>query len=168
MYAVVQTGGKQYRVSVGDVINVEKLNVEAGQNVVLNDVVAISGDGKTTIGKPFVEGAGVEAEVLENGKAAKVYTYKYKAKKDSKKKIGHRQPFTKLEIKAIKASGAKASAPAKKQEAKAEAPKAAEESVNLKALKKAELVDFAASKNIEVNAKPTKDEIIAAIEAALK
>jgi len=98
MYAVVQTGGKQYRVSVGDVINVEKLNVEAGQNVVLNDVVAISGNGKTIIGKPFVEGAQVLCKVVENGKAKKVVIYKYKAKKDSRKKRGHRQPYTQLEV----------------------------------------------------------------------
>ena len=98
MYAVVQTGGKQYRVSVGDVINVEKLNVEAGQKVVLNEVIAISGDGNTVVGKPFVEGAAVECNVVENGKAKKVVIYKYKAKKDYRKKQGHRQPYTQLEV----------------------------------------------------------------------
>ena len=103
MYAIVATGGKQYRVSKGDVICVELLGKEAGETVVLEDVVAVSGDGKTVVGKPFIEGASVEAKVLENGKAKKVIIYKYKAKKDSRKKIGHRQPYTKIEITDIKA-----------------------------------------------------------------
>ena len=98
MYAVVQTGGKQYRVSNGDIINVEKLNVEAGQNVVLDEVIAVSGDGKTVVGKPFVDGAKVECKVVENGKGKKVIIYKYKAKKDYRKKQGHRQPYTQLEV----------------------------------------------------------------------
>ena len=98
MYAVVQTGGKQYRVSQGDIINVEKLNVEAGSTVVLDEVIAISGEGTTTIGKPFVEGAKVECKVVENGKGKKVIIYKYKAKKDYRKKQGHRQPYTQLEV----------------------------------------------------------------------
>ena len=98
MYAIVQTGGKQYRVSEGDIINVEKLNVEAGSTVELKEVLVI-GDAETMlIGKPFVEGAVVTAELLENGKADKVYIYKYKAKKDYRKKQGHRQPYTMVEI----------------------------------------------------------------------
>ena len=98
MYAVVQTGGKQYRVSLGDVINVEKLNVEVGQKVVLDEVIALSGDGETIVGKPFVDGASVECEVLGQGKAKKVIIYKYKAKKDYRKKQGHRQPYTQLKV----------------------------------------------------------------------
>ena len=104
MYAVVQTGGKQYRVSNGDIINVEKLNVETGETVVLDEVVAVSGDGKTIVGKPFVDGAKVECKVVENGKGKKVIIYKYKAKKDYRKKQGHRQPYTKLEVTNIVAS----------------------------------------------------------------
>ena len=98
MYAVVQTGGKQYRVSLGDVINVEKLNVEVGQKVVLDEVIALSGDGETIVGKPFVDGASVECEVLGQGKAKKLIIYKYKAKKDYRKKQGHRQPYTQLKV----------------------------------------------------------------------
>ena len=98
MYAVVQTGGKQYRVSLGDVINVEKLNVEVGQKVVLDGVIALSGDGETIVGKPFVDGASVECEVLGQGKAKKLIIYKYKAKKDYRKKQGHRQPYTQLKV----------------------------------------------------------------------
>ena len=156
MYAVVQTGGKQYRVSQGDIINVEKLNVEAGQNVVLDEVVAISGDGKTVVGKPFVDGAKVECKVVENGKGKKVIIYKYKAKKDYRKKQGHRQPFTKLEVINISADGfASAAAPAEKKP-------------SLKSMKKAELIEFAKENNIEIDEKATNAELIAAIEAGLK
>ena len=97
MYAVVQTGGKQYRVSEGDVISVEKLNANPGETVVLNEVIAIGGE-ETAVGTPFVEGASVECKVVENGKGKKVIIYKYKAKKDYRKKQGHRQPYTKLEV----------------------------------------------------------------------
>ena len=100
MYAIIQTGGKQYRVSEGDVICVEKLNAEAGSTVTLDEVLVLGGE-TLTIGTPLVKGASVSAEVLENGKGPKVVSYKYKAKKDSHSKQGHRQPYTKLEIKSI-------------------------------------------------------------------
>ena len=153
MYAIVQTGGKQYRVSEGDIINVEKLNAEAGSTVELSEVLVIGDADSMLIGKPFVEGAVVTAELLENGKADKVYIYKYKAKKDYRKKQGHRQPFSKLQIKSIAASGA--------------APKASEAGkVNLKSMKKAELIAYAQEHGIELDAKATNAEMIAAIEAA--
>ncbi len=101
MYAIVQTGGKQYRVSEGDIITVEKLEVEAGAEVELDKVLAIGGEEGLTVGKPYVEGKTVKAEVLENGKGEKLVIFKYKAKKDSRKKQGHRQPYTKLQIKTI-------------------------------------------------------------------
>ena len=160
MYAVVQTGGKQYRVSEGDVISVEKLNAEAGSTVVLDEVLVIGGDAETVVGKPFIEGAAVTAEVVENGKGEKLVIFKYKAKKDYRRKQGHRQPYTKLEIKSISANGV-----VKKAEpAKVEEPA----KVNLKSMKKAELVQFAADNNIELDPKATNAEMIAAIEAALK
>ena len=162
MYAVVQTGGKQYRVSEGDVISVEKLNAEVGSTVVLNEVLVVGGS-ETVVGKPFVEGAAVTAEVVENGKGKKVIIFKYKAKKDYRRKQGHRQPFTKLQIKSIAAPGVKAEEK-KVEETKEEDPK----KVNLKNLKKAELVQFAADNNIELDPKATNAEMIAAIEAALK
>ena len=173
MYAVVQTGGKQYRVAEGDIICVEKLNAEVGSKVTLNEVLVIGDAAKTIVGTPFVEGAAVTANVVENGKAKKVIVFKYKAKKDYRRKKGHRQPFTKLEIKSIVASGAAApKAPAKKAEpkaeVKAEAPKAEAKSVNLKSLKKAELIQFAADNNIKLDPKATNADMIAAIEAALK
>ena len=153
MYAIVQTGGKQYRVSEGDIINVEKLNAEAGSTVELSEVLVIGDADSMLIGKPFVEGAVVTAELLENGKADKVYIYKYKAKKDYRKKQGHRQPFSKLQIKSIAAAGV--------------APKAAEAGkVNLKSMKKAELIAYAQEHGIELDAKATNAEMIAAIEAA--
>ena len=101
MYAVIETGGKQYRVAENDVINVEKLDAEAGQSVTINEVLVIENDDKTVVGAPYVAGASVTADVVENGKAKKVVIYKYKAKKDSKKKQGHRQPYTQLRIKTI-------------------------------------------------------------------
>ncbi|MBR6351836.1 MAG: 50S ribosomal protein L21 [Firmicutes bacterium] len=164
MYAVVQTGGKQYRVSEGDVISVEKLNAEAGSTVVLNEVLVIGGEAETVVGKPFIEGAAVSAEVLENGKGKKVIIFKYKAKKDYRRKQGHRQPYTKLQIKSISANGEFKAEPAKAEAVKAEEPA----KVNLKSMKKAELVQFAADNNIELDPKATNAEMIAAIEAALK
>ena len=161
MYAVVQTGGKQYRVSAGDIISVEKLNAEVGSTVVLNEVIAVSGEGTTTVGKPFVEGASIECKVLENGKGKKVIIYKYKAKKDYRKKNGHRQPFTKLEVVSITANGTTA-----KAEAKAEVE--AKKTPSLKSMKKAELIAFAHENNIEIDEQSTNAELIAAIEAGLK
>ena len=107
MYAVIETGGKQYRVTEGDVISVEKLNEEAGKLLTIKEVLIVGQGSDVVIGAPYVEGATVKAEVVEHGKGPKVVIYKYKAKKDSKKKQGHRQPFTKLEIKAISVKAAK-------------------------------------------------------------
>ena len=164
MYAVVVTGGKQYRVCPGDKIRVEKLNVEAGESVCLDKVLVLGGEGETMVGAPYVEGAAVDAEVVANGKADKVIIFKYKAKKDYRKKQGHRQPYTELKINGISVNG---EVKAKAEEApKAEA--AAEETVDLNSMKKAELAEFAAAKGIEVDSKLKKEEMIAAIEAALK
>ena len=98
MYAIIKTGGKQYRVAEGDIINVEKLEVAVDEKIALKDVLFVN-DGETTyVGKPVVEGAEVEAKVLAEGKSEKVIVFKYKAKKDYRKKQGHRQPYTQLEI----------------------------------------------------------------------
>ncbi|KEI00996.1 50S ribosomal protein L21 [Clostridium botulinum] len=103
MYAVVQTGGKQYRVQEGDVLFVEKLNAEVDSNVELTEILAVNKDGKLVVGAPVVEGAKVVAKVLKQGKAKKVVVFKYKPKKDYRKKNGHRQPYTKLQIERIEA-----------------------------------------------------------------
>ena len=163
MYAVVMTGGKQYRVSAGDKIRVEKLNAEAGSTVSLDKVLVVGGEGETMVGAPYVAGACVEAEVVENGKADKVIIFKYKAKKDYRKKQGHRQPYTELKINGISVNGEMKSKAAEAPKAEA----AAEETVDLNSMKKAELAEFAAAKGIEMDSKLKKEEMIAAIEAAL-
>lgn len=103
MYAVVVTGGKQFRVQEGDVIFVEKLNAEVDSTVELNEVLAVGTDAGIKVGAPVVEGAKVVAKVAAQGKAKKVIVFKYKAKKDYRRKNGHRQPYTKLVIEKIEA-----------------------------------------------------------------
>ena len=103
MFAVIETGGKQYRVNEGDVIFVEKLDVNEGDTIVFDRVMALSIGQSFEVGTPVVEGAKVTAKVLKNGKAKKIYVMKYKAKKNEKKKLGHRQPYTKVEIVSVEA-----------------------------------------------------------------
>ncbi len=103
MYAVVVTGGKQYRVQAGDVLYVEKLDADVDSVVELNEVLAVGKEDGLVVGKPVVEGAKVVAKVLAQGKAKKIIVFKYKRKKDYRKKQGHRQPFTKLQIETIEA-----------------------------------------------------------------
>ena len=98
MKAVIVTGGKQYTVAEGDVLYIEKLDVEAEAEVKFEQVLAILDGENSKIGAPLVEGAAVEAKVVKNGKAKKITVFKYKAKKGEKKKQGHRQPYTKVEI----------------------------------------------------------------------
>jgi len=102
MYAIIETGGKQYKVQEGDVIKVEKLGLTEG-NYVFDKVLAVNNGENLVAGAPYIEGAGVSATVLGEGKHKKVVVYKYKAKKGFHKKKGHRQPFTQLKIDSIKA-----------------------------------------------------------------
>ena len=170
MYAIIETGGKQYKVQNGDQIKVEKLNAEAGSAVVF-DKVLVAGEGADIkVGTPYLEGLTVEGEVVESGKGDKVIIFKYKAKKDYRKKQGHRQPYTLVEIKAV--AGEKA-APKKEEPAVEEAAPveeaAAEEVVEEKPIEKmlkAELIEYAEKNGIEIDAKSTKAEIIEAINAA--
>ena len=98
MKAVIVTGGKQYTVAEGDVLFVEKLNAEAESTVKFDQVLAVLDGENTQIGAPVVEGAAVEAKVVKNGKGKKIDIIRYKAKKNEKRHIGHRQPYTKVEI----------------------------------------------------------------------
>ena len=101
MYAVIETGGKQYRVQEGDIISVEKLKAEAGDQVILDKILFVSDGNSVSTGSPYVENAKVETTVVENGKGKKVIIFKYRAKKDYRKKQGHRQPYTMLKIESI-------------------------------------------------------------------
>lgn len=103
MYAVIVTGGKQYKVENGDIIYVEKLDAEDNAEVTFDKVLAVGTDDGIKTGAPYVEGAVVKAKVLKTGKAKKVTVFTYKPKKNEKRKMGHRQPYTKVEISAINA-----------------------------------------------------------------
>ena len=103
MYAVIETGGKQYKVSEGDVIFIEKLEVAEGENVTFDKVLVVADGENVTVGAPLVSGATVTAKVEKQGKAKKIYVFKMKRKKNERKKKGHRQPFTKVTIEKINA-----------------------------------------------------------------
>lgn len=101
MYAIIKTGGKQFKVEEGQDIFVEKLDGEAGDTVTFEEVLFVGGD-NTLVGAPFIEGASVEGTIERQGRAKKVTTYRYRRRKDSHNKQGHRQPYTKVSIKSIK------------------------------------------------------------------
>ncbi len=101
MYAVIKTGGKQYKVSEGDEIIIEKLNVEEGATVTFDEVFAIVDGEDVKIGQPKVDGAKVTASVVKNGKGPKIRIFKYKHKTNYRRRMGHRQPFTKVKIEKI-------------------------------------------------------------------
>ena len=130
MYAIFETGGKQYTAKVGDVLFIEKLNAEVDETVTFEKVLAV-GDDTMTFGTPYVEGMTVSGKVLKNGKAKKITVMTYRPKKDSKRKMGHRQPYTKVEITAVgavaeeKPAAKKAAAPKAEGEKKPAAKKAA-------------------------------------------
>ena len=103
MQAIIVTGGKQYKVSEGDILFIEKLEAEAGQTITFDQVLAVMDGDNATFGAPVVEGASVEATVVKNGKGKKIRIFKYTPKKGFRKRQGHRQPYTKVQIGAIKA-----------------------------------------------------------------
>ncbi|ASA23760.1 50S ribosomal protein L21 [Paenibacillus donghaensis] len=103
MYAIIETGGKQYKVQEGDVLFIEKLVAEDGASVTFDRVLAVSNEGGLTAGTPLLSGATVTAKVEKHGKGHKVVVYKYKPKKNYHKKQGHRQPYTKVTIEKIQA-----------------------------------------------------------------
>ncbi|NLP48354.1 MAG: 50S ribosomal protein L21 [Clostridiales bacterium] len=103
MYAIIETGGKQYKVEAGDTVFIEKLKVEQDDEITFDKVITVGKEGETIFGTPYVEGATVTAKVLKNGKAKKITVFTYKPKKNVKRKMGHRQPYTKVQITAVNA-----------------------------------------------------------------
>lgn len=101
MYAVIETGGKQYRVAEGDVITVEKLSAEPGEAVSFDRVLLVEKDGKVSVGQPFVAGAKAVGKVLNQGKEKKILVFHYRAKENERKRYGHRQPYTRVLVEKI-------------------------------------------------------------------
>ena len=120
MYAIIEACGKQYKVVEGDVVFFEKLDTEAGKKVTFDNVILVSDEKGVQVGNPYVKGVKVEGKVVAHGKGKKIIVFKMKAKKNERKKQGHRQPYTKVEITAIKTPAAKTEKTAEKVE-KAEA-----------------------------------------------
>ena len=164
MYAIIETGGKQYKVQAGDQIRVEKLNVEDGGAVVFDKVLAAGEGADIKIGAPYLEGVTVEGTAVESGKGDKVIIFKYKAKKDYRKKQGHRQPYTQVEITSV--AGEKAAPKAAAPVAEEAPDEAKAESKPLAKMLKAELIEYAKEQGIEIDEKATKAVIIETIEAA--
>ena len=117
MYAIIEACGKQYKVVEGDVVFFEKLDTEAGKKVNFDKVILVSDENGVQVGNPYVKGVKVEGKVVSHGKAKKIVVFKMKAKKNERTKQGHRQPYTKVEITAIKTAAAKAEKTAEKAEA---------------------------------------------------
>lgn len=107
MYAIIESCGKQYKVAEGDVVFFEKLDTEEGKKVSFDKVILVANGEKVEIGNPYVKGAKVEGKVVAHGKGKKIVVFKYKAKKNYRRKQGHRQPYTKVEITAVKTAAAK-------------------------------------------------------------
>ena len=103
MYAIIETGGKQYKVQNGDTLYIEKLDAAEEASVTFDKVIALHDDAALKVGSPYVEGATVTAHVLKNGKGKKITVFTYKPKKGSARKLGHRQPYTKVQIDTINA-----------------------------------------------------------------
>ena len=101
MYAIIETGGKQYRVSEGDVLSIEKVEIEEGQAIEFDRVLTVVKNGEVKIGTPVVTGAKVSGQVVEHGRGKKILVFKYKAKSNYRRRQGHRQPFTKIKIESI-------------------------------------------------------------------
>ncbi len=120
MYAIIESCGKQYKVAEGDVVFFEKLNAEEGKKVTFDNVILVSDEGKVQVGNPYVKGVKVEGKVVSHGKAKKVIVFKMKSKANYRRKYGHRQPYTKVEITAIKTAAKKTAETTAKKTEKAE------------------------------------------------
>ena len=115
MYAIIESCGRQYKVAEGDVVFFEKLNAEEGKKITFDNVVLLSEEGKVQVGNPYVKGIKVEGKVVSHGKGKKIIVFKMKPKKNERKKQGHRQPYTKVEITSIKTATKKLEAKKKLQ-----------------------------------------------------
>ena len=124
MYAIIESCGKQYKVAEGDVVFFEKLDAEDGKKVTFDKVILVSEEGKVQVGNPYVKGVKVEGKVVSHGKGKKIIVFKMKPKKNYRRKQGHRQPYTKVEITSIKTAAKKTET--KAASAKAETKKVAE------------------------------------------
>ena len=148
MYAVIEICGRQYKVEKGDVVFFEKLDVEEGKKVTFDKVMLLADDGKVNVGTPYVSGATVEGKVIGNGRGKKIRVFKYKAKANERKTIGHRQDYTKVEITSISSKSASASTKSEsKTEAKAEVK--AEAKKEVKTEKKATTAETKTTKKSE-------------------
>ena len=129
MYAIIEACGKQYKVAEGDVVFFEKLDTEEGKKVTFDKVILVSDEGKVQVGTPYVKGVKVEGKVVSHGKGKKIIVYKMKPKKNYRRKQGHRQPYTKVEITSIKTAATKST---KTAEAASTEKKAAEKKTTAK------------------------------------
>ena len=166
MYAIIDTGGKQYRVVDGDVLRIEKINAEVGNTVYFDNVLMIGEGSDVKVGTPYIDGQKVAAEVVAHGRADKVVIFKYLPKKDSRKKQGHRQPYTEVKIQ-LNQKAAKSKATPKAEE-KTEDNVVKSDAKPTLSMKKDEIIAFAKERNIDIDEKATKAVLIETIEAALK
>ena len=120
MYAIIESCGKQYKVAEGDVVFFEKLDAEEGKKVTFDNVILVSDEGKVQVGNPYVKGVKVEGKVILHGKGKKIIVFKMKPKKNYRRKQGHRQPYTKVEITSIKTAAKKTATKTAKADEKAE------------------------------------------------
>lgn len=138
MYAIIETCGKQYKVAEGDVVFFEKLDAEVNKKYVFDKVVLVSEEGKVQVGNPYVKGVKVEGKVVSHGKGKKIIVFKMKPKKNYRRKQGHRQPYTKVEITAIKLPTAKKEAVAEEKVAETTTKKTATKKTTTAKTEKAE------------------------------
>ena len=166
MYAIIETGGKQYRVVDGDVLRIEKINAEVGNTIYFENVLMIGEGSDVKVGTPYIDGQKVAAEVIEQGRADKVVIFKYLPKKDSRTKQGHRQPYTEVKIK-LNQKTDDANETSKVEDKSTEKSENSSAKVSL-SMKKDEIIAFAKERNIDIDEKATKAVLIETIEAALQ
>lgn len=166
MYAIIETGGKQYRVVDGDVLRIEKINAKVGDTIYFENVLMMGEGSDAKVGKPYIDGQKVAAEVVGHGRSDKVVIFKYLPKKDSRTKQGHRQPYTEVKIN-LNQKATKAKETSKVENKTEDKSKKSEAKPSI-SMKKDEIIAFAKERNIDIDEKATKAVLIETIEAALK